>query len=270
MRRVKQGNEKEIRLQFKEQAEHFRNPRLTLNNAELLSWVVNSFELNRTMKVLDVAAGTGIVSRAFAPHVAEVTAVDLSEDMIRQGRQLLVEQGIDNVRYVQGNVEQLPVENGQFDVVVSRLAFHHFVHPDKVLNEMARACRSDGVIGVIDMISPEEAELGYAYNHYERLRDPSHTVALTGSELIRLAEASGIAVTSADTVRVPVHAGNWLRMTKAGDEVAERILQAFATEAATGIHTTGMDPYRNQAGEWMFMQTWMKVIGCKRGEGGLP
>lgn len=261
------GNEEAVREHFKEQAQHFGDKSLTLNNADYLKWIVESFVLHKEMEVLDVAAGTGILSRALSSHVAKVTAVDLSDDMIREGLRQLQLQGISNVEYKQGHVERLPVDLEHYNLVVSRLAFHHFTNPGKVLSEMVRVCRRDGLVSVVDMISPEDEVLCQAYNHYERLRDPSHTEALSRTQLLRLSSEAGIHVTSVDTINVPVQVDKWLRMTKTEASVEKRILDALEEEVLSGIHCTGMFPYRNEAGELMFRQTWIKIIGCKRTEG---
>lgn len=132
---------------------------------------------------MDVAAGTGILSRAIAPFVSQVTAIDISPDMIRQGKIESQQGNLSNIEFVEGVVEELPFKDDSFDIVVSRFAFHHFVEPMKVFSEMNRVCRK-GIIAVIDIISPTDTELNKKYNRYEKLRDPSHTKALTRVNLL--------------------------------------------------------------------------------------
>jgi ubiquinone/menaquinone biosynthesis C-methylase UbiE len=55
-----EGNEKVVREGFKKQAKGFSNKLLSLNSEELLNWIHSSLNLKKEMKVLDVAAGTGI------------------------------------------------------------------------------------------------------------------------------------------------------------------------------------------------------------------
>jgi 2-polyprenyl-3-methyl-5-hydroxy-6-metoxy-1,4-benzoquinol methylase len=78
------GHDEIIKREFKKQAKNFSDRLLTLNNQDYLSWIVDSLHLDEQMKVLDVAAGTGILSRAISPKVSHVTAIDLSEDMIKE------------------------------------------------------------------------------------------------------------------------------------------------------------------------------------------
>lgn len=77
-------------------------------------------------------------------------------------------------------------------MVVSRYAFHHVRDPREVLAEMARVCASGGRVVVIDSApAPHQAE---AFNAAERMRDPSHTYALTQQALRQLALDAGLKV----------------------------------------------------------------------------
>ena len=63
-------------------------------------------------RVLDAGCGPGHTALTFAPHVAEVVGVDLSDAMLAQGRQLAAERSLTNVEFREGDVEALPVEDG--------------------------------------------------------------------------------------------------------------------------------------------------------------
>ncbi|TDF93713.1 hypothetical protein [Paenibacillus piri] len=57
------GNEQVIRLEFQKQAKGFSDTRLSLNREDLLKWISCSLQLQPDHKVLDIAAGTGILSK---------------------------------------------------------------------------------------------------------------------------------------------------------------------------------------------------------------
>src|SRR5436190_1162750 len=80
---------------------------------------------------------------------------------------------------------RLPFPDAQFDVVVSRFAFHHFDDPAAVAREMARVSRPGGLVAVIDMAA-EDGRIAARRDELERIRDPSHTRALEPSELTGL------------------------------------------------------------------------------------
>src|SRR5512146_775976 len=89
-------------------------------------------------RVLDAGCGTGHTALAFAPLVAEVVGVDLTEAMLEQGRGLAAQRGLANVAFQYGDVERLPFPDATFDLVTSRYSAHHYPHPLVALREFAR------------------------------------------------------------------------------------------------------------------------------------
>ncbi|XEC95564.1 class I SAM-dependent methyltransferase [Paenibacillus tarimensis] len=254
------GNESIVRKEFKKQAKGFSNPKLTINSEELLHWVRSSLNLNAGMTVLDVAAGTGILSRSIAPFVQHVTSIDLSQNMINEGKILNTRLNIANIDFMLGHAEEIPCANGSFDLAVSRLAFHHFTNPMKVLHEMCRVSKLSGSVCVVDMISPENDGLCKLYNHYERLRDPSHTTALKKSEFEHLFNQLDLEIQVIETLDVPVHVSRWLELTDTDAETTGDIIRDIELELETGNVVTGLFPYVENE-EMMFRQKWIKIIG---------
>ncbi|MDQ4072955.1 MAG: methyltransferase domain-containing protein [Thermoproteota archaeon] len=141
-------------------------------------------------RVLDVACGPGIVGCEFAKMVSKVTGIDLTPAMIEQARTLQKERNVENIDWRIGDVSNLPFDDSSFSLVVTRYSLHHMIEPKTVLKEMKRVCIPGGRVLVID-VTPEE-DKSDAYNHVERLRDPSHTNALTFNELKRIMEDTGL------------------------------------------------------------------------------
>jgi ubiquinone/menaquinone biosynthesis C-methylase UbiE len=98
------------------------------------------------MRVLDVACGTGNAALPAARAGARVTGLDLVPRLLDEGREKAAAVGLE-VDWVEGDAEELPFEDAAFDRVVS--TFGHMFAPRhrRVANEMARVCRSGGVIG---------------------------------------------------------------------------------------------------------------------------
>jgi SAM-dependent methyltransferase len=98
-----QGSQHDIiRREFGRQAAHFGEQGLTLSNQDYLRWMVDQLGLQPHLEVLDVAAGTGHLSRAIAPRVTRVTALDLTPEMVAQGRREAAQQGLSSVVFEQG------------------------------------------------------------------------------------------------------------------------------------------------------------------------
>jgi len=125
-------------------------------------------------QALDVATGAGHTALSIAPHVAHVTATDLTEVMLAKTAELAARKGLTNVETRRADAEALPFEAASFDLVTCRLAFHHFPNPHQALAELARVLKPGGVLGFTDnIVVPDKQAAGY-YNAYEKLRDPSH------------------------------------------------------------------------------------------------
>ncbi len=140
--------------------------------------------------VLDVACGTGIVACEFAAIAHHVTGIDITPAMLEEARSLACRRGLTNLSWRQGDIETLPFPDDSFSVVLSRYAFHHFPHPARVLAEMTRVCRAGGKILMADAcLPPEKID---AYNHFEKLFDPSHHRALTLEEFLILTSDAGL------------------------------------------------------------------------------
>ena len=125
-------------------------------------------------KVLDVATGGGHTALAFAEAGAEVTATDLTPEMLAAAEASLREQGAESVAFREANAEALPFEDASFDIVTCRIAPHHFADPQAFVREGARVLNLGGTFLLIDNIAPLDSELAAAMNHVEKVRDPSH------------------------------------------------------------------------------------------------
>jgi len=194
------GHNEQILDQFTRQAEGFAQSR-SIRNEEVVERIVGAAQLTPKDTVLDVACGPGILVCAFARIARHATGIDLTPAMLEQARKTQAERNLTNVSWDEGDVTRLPYQDGQFDAVTCRFAFHHFPDPLAVLREMARVCRSGGRIIVAD--SAPAAEKAGAFNAMEKMRDPSHTRALPVGELAALFSAAGLPQPEIETLRLP-------------------------------------------------------------------
>lgn len=246
-----------IRQEYKKQAPSWATKEISSD----LLWVVDRLNLQPHYVVLDVAAGTSLLGRAISPHVSQVVASDITEEMLAQGREEAARDGTHNIRFEQGTAEDLPYPDASFDVVVTRFSVHHFIDPAAVVSEMGRVCRPEGKVVVVDMVAPQREKLALRYNDLERLRDRTHTQALTAPGLNQLVGDAGLDNIDHYSREVEVNASNWLGSAQVGPGEREQILAAL-NEDLEGSSKTGLRPFTRD-GELMFRHMWEMVVAEK-------
>jgi SAM-dependent methyltransferase len=109
--------------------------------------LAESAELRAGWRVLDVATGSGNAAIAAARSGTSVLGVDYVPALLADGRARASAEGLD-VEFRDGDAEDLPVESGSFDAVLS--VFGCMFAPDqgRTAQEIARACRAGGTIGL--------------------------------------------------------------------------------------------------------------------------
>jgi SAM-dependent methyltransferase len=230
-------HDNDILDQFTRQAEPFAQ-RHGYRNDPLLELMAECAEVKAEDDVLDVACGPGIVSCFFARRVRQVTGLDFVPAMLERARRYQAEQKFTNVTWQQGSSTDLPFPADMFDGVVTRFSFHHFLDPLAALREMKRVAKPGGTVLVCD-VAPR-AETQAAFNHWEILRDPSHTRALTRDEFETFGKDAGLELrrverSSLDRDLEELLAGSF---PKPGD--ADRIRALFETEIRAGSDTLGV------------------------------
>ena len=118
-------------------------------------------------RVLDLAAGTGDLARAFARQVGAsglVLHTDINEAMLRQGRDRLLDEGL-VLPTVLCDAERLPLPDASFDLVSVAFGLRNMTHKEQALAEMARVLRHGGRLLVLEF-SKVAAPLAKAYDWY--------------------------------------------------------------------------------------------------------
>jgi SAM-dependent methyltransferase len=108
---------------------------------------VDSLSIKPGMQVLDVACGTGNLAIPAARTRAHVTGVDIATNLLRQARARAAAEGLD-VTFEEGDAEQLPFSDAEFDVVMSMFGAMFAPDPDLVASELARVCKHGGTIAM--------------------------------------------------------------------------------------------------------------------------
>jgi ubiquinone/menaquinone biosynthesis C-methylase UbiE len=109
--------------------------------------LAETMDLRPGASVLDVAAGNGNATLAFARRMCVVTSTDYVDTLLAHGRARAEAEGLD-VTFEIADAEQLPYNDGSFDGVVSTFGVMFAPNQDKAASELLRVCRPDGTIGL--------------------------------------------------------------------------------------------------------------------------
>lgn len=146
------------------------------------SWRVRTRKALRPkpgMHILDVACGTGTVSRILADHGATVTGIDFSPGMISEG----VARHGDHpgITFQQGDATELPFGDNTFDATTISFGIRNVQEPKRALAEMLRVTKPGGSIVVCEFSTPTTALLRGAYDTYMNVVMPG-VVGLVSSD----------------------------------------------------------------------------------------
>lgn len=103
------------------------------------------------LRIADLGAGEGVLSRLLARRAEFVHCIDNSARMVKVGRELARKQGIRNLDYLLGDIEKVPLKANSVDLALLSQALHHAENPRKALAEAYRILKPGGQIMVLDL-----------------------------------------------------------------------------------------------------------------------
>jgi ubiquinone/menaquinone biosynthesis C-methylase UbiE len=109
--------------------------------------LAETMDLKPGASVLDVAAGNGNATLAFARRLCTVTSTDYVDTLLARGRARAEAEALD-VTYEIADAEQLPFNDSAFDAVVSTFGVMFSPNQDRAASELLRVCRPNGKIGL--------------------------------------------------------------------------------------------------------------------------
>lgn len=198
--------------------------RITVQAADDL---LSAAGVKKGIGVLEVACGTGNISRAATEAGAVVIGIDFVDGMLSEARRL--HPGID---FRPGDAQALPFEDGTFDAVVCNFGVHHFSEPLVALGEAHRVLKSGGRYAFTVWSPPSDVKVNFrqiireAVNEYADVQDalppgPSESHFASPENCARTLE--GVGFRDVSTIEIPLLAA-WQRP----EQVLDTIYNAMA------------------------------------------
>lgn len=217
--------------QFGSQAQAYLTSQVHSAGADLVrlgEWLAEK----KQASVLDLGCGAGHASFVAAEKVAQVTAYDLSEQMLAVVSEAARERGFGNIQVSQGMAEVLPFSDSCFDVVISRYSAHHWHDVGKAMREVKRVLKPGGTFIMMDIVSPGSPLLDTWLQTIEILRDPSHVRNYSQSEWMQFASESGLMTKQLVCERLPLEYASWIARMKTPPVLSDaiRAMQGKAPE----------------------------------------
>ncbi len=167
-------------------------------------------ELHEGETVLDLGSGGGIdvlLSASRVGPTGKAYGLDMTDEMLELARRNHLAAGVENVEFIKGTIERIPLPDESVDVVISNCVINLSADKPQVFREAARVLRPGGRFAVTDVVA--DAELDQATRHDLRQWTGCIAGALTVEEFRRQLAAAGLErIEIRETHRVHPHAGS--------------------------------------------------------------
>jgi len=230
-------------------------------NSVELAYLVSLVQPVDSWYMLDVATGGGHTALAFAPHVAQVVASDMTPQMLTQAEAHITAHKINNVSYKLADAMSMPFDAGIFDLVTCRIAAHHFSDVKRFMAESYRILKEGGVLLVQDQVMPEPPMTARYIEAFEKLRDPSHNRAYSECEWQNLFTEAGFVVKSSEKIRRDHNFNQWTERQQVMPSTIES-LNALILSAPAEVEAC-MQPHKIGTDEAVFTSYHIIIVGQK-------
>ena len=214
--------------------------------------------------VCDVASGAGHTGLGFAGIAWRIVAVDPAPNMLAEVRRLAAERGV-AVETVEAFAESIPLPSASFDLVVCRVAAHHFSDLPRAMAEMTRLAKPGGYVAVIDMEGDENPALDALNHEIELLHDPTHVRSYTATHWRELFAANALEIVACENrcweFPAGLTVGRWCELGNSGAEALQTIRNRLA--AAPPESLAALEITRDADGEFRLPVRTLLVLGRK-------
>lgn len=190
---------------------------------EYIERILMEANLNGHETVLDMGTGTGKVAFAMMPLCKKVIGYDSSPSMLEIAKKNIDITLPNNIEFKEGCMTSLPFEDESFDLITTRMVFHHILDGlNKVVNECYRVLKKGGKIIVAEGIPPNHRVKKDFIKIFEHKED---RITFMEEDLVRLlADGDFHKISTTTFFLKKISVNNWLENSALPKKVIDMIL----------------------------------------------
>lgn len=156
---------------FAEKAEGFDGQKsITQNVDNIAQTIIKNLSFSKEMHIMDFGSGTGLLLSQIAPHVGEITAVDISASMIGVLQSKISE--IDcKLQILELDLTKQTLDT-KFDAIISSMTIHHIENVQEIFNKFYSLLNDNGIIAIADLDKEDGSfhseDTGVFHNGFDR------------------------------------------------------------------------------------------------------
>ncbi len=128
---------------------------------------LNYIKLKKSSVVLDVACGTSDIGLyLYKKYSIQLICLDYSLKMLEIGKKKAIKKGFNEILFVQGDAENLPISNNSIDVITIAYGLRNLGDYDKAFKEFYRVLKPNGMLGVLEFSQPKYKIITFLFNIY--------------------------------------------------------------------------------------------------------
>lgn len=160
-----------------------------------LMLILNAIKVTGGMNILDLGTGTGYLAFPLARKYpdAQVTGLDIVEEALDKNRECAESEGLKNLGFVSYNGLVLPFADGQFDLVITRYALHHFPAIRDTFSEISRVLKPGGIFFLSDPAPNDNDTEGFV-DAYMQMKKDGHIKFYTKQEWQEIGKEAGLSL----------------------------------------------------------------------------
>ncbi len=141
------------------------------------SWrrkAINLLRESQPKFILDIATGTGdFAIEAIKLNPEKITGVDISEGMLKLGREKINKLGLQNtIELKSGDSENLPFSDNSFDAITIGFGVRNFENLEKGINDIYRVLNKNGTLVILEFSKPRKFPIKQIFNFYFKYITP--------------------------------------------------------------------------------------------------